>query len=372
MPDSAPARQFARLCEKHKIELLSGNGPFSFSYDARATVRVIVGRLSRASDDVLVFCVELPQYCDGETWPALVQLLAEGYQQAAEFWGMRGHFRMNARVDHELEMAHQIQDGLLPRVPTDCELQLSIGYEPSRWVGGDYVDVVPMPDGRVLLAIADVCGKGLQASLVASALHTLVHVLVEASASVSELIERANAHLCQYLPEHSFVTMACIAVDPRTRVLECINAGHLPPLLVSRNGRAHVLQVGKNVALGMMPFEPQGEIYPLEEGDVLCLYTDGVTEAGGSDAYGAERLMRELERLVASTPGRELDAINRRLVSTISVHREAAMASDDTAFLLASLNPTVSDSDEPDDCGVIVPQAVITLPPGTKRASSEA
>lgn len=300
---------------------------------------LILGSVIDATEDGYdVMFVELPSFCSISEWSPLLSLFAESYRQANIVWEMRHHARLTAMVDRELEMARQIQESLVPRVAHIEGLDLSIGFEPCQWVGGDYVDAVRMADGRVLLIMADVCGKGLQASLIASSLHTFVHALSDASHGLPELVERMNKYLCHYLPEHSFVTAVCIAYHPRSGQLECVNAGHPPPILVSSAGAVRFLQSGDNVALGMMAgMRPVAARYDMAFGDVLLLYTDGVTEAEDSSRapLGSSRVASEFGSIVADLPDAPADTMQRRLAQTITMHRGSSMAADDTTLLIA-------------------------------------
>ena len=120
-----------------------------------------------------ILYVEVPAAFGTIEWLTFVTLVAGAFRQAALLWDARQHVRAHAAMEHELQMAQQIQQALIPRAPRAHGLDVAIGFHPCKAVGGDYVDVVPMPDGRLLLAVADVCGKGLHAALVASSLHTM-------------------------------------------------------------------------------------------------------------------------------------------------------------------------------------------------------
>jgi hypothetical protein len=109
------------------------------------------------------------------------------------------------------------------------------------------VDAVPMPDGRVLLAIAGVCGKGMQAALVASSLHTLVRATVDGGSPPADLMERLNRHLCRYLPDHVFVTMPCVAVEAQSGEMEVVSAGHPSAVVADPYGRVSSIDIGHNV-----------------------------------------------------------------------------------------------------------------------------
>src|SRR5512145_135203 len=199
--------------------------------------------------------VVLPAQYGTAEWLMLFTLLAEAYQQSELVWDMRHQVRQNAFVERELEMACQIQTGLVPKQFAAPGLAVAFGFEPCRWVGGDYVDALLLPDGKVLLAIADVCGNGLQAALVASSVHTLVHASRDICSSLPILMRRLNEYLLGYLPEHSFVTMLCILVDVANGRMELASAGH-PGAIVVRGGRENeVLSQADNVALGVIPAE---------------------------------------------------------------------------------------------------------------------
>jgi serine phosphatase RsbU (regulator of sigma subunit) len=196
-----------------------------------------------------------------------------------------------------------------------------------------------MPDGRVLLAVADVCGKGLQAALIASSLHSLVRALVETVDSVSALVERTNAHLAPYLPEHSFVTALFVAVDVHEGRLEYVNTGHLPPIVVNSLGQARLLQAGTNPALGMLSELPSSEVEAVDDDEVLCLYTDGVSDAGdpADHALGVNRLASALSAIVSSAPSARLESFSTRLLANVKARQGVLGATDDSTFLLAKL-----------------------------------
>ncbi|MFZ5892894.1 MAG: SpoIIE family protein phosphatase [Myxococcota bacterium] len=338
------------LCRERRESFLNDAGPHILGRQHGLAGNLVACVLDLSPGGVDLFFVELSTECDPDEWTPLLALLAESYANANEFWQTRGQFSVNAAVQRELEMAQQLQDSLIPRLPAVAGLDLSIGYHPSRWVGGDYADAVRMPDGRLLIAIADVCGKGLQAALVASSLHTLVHVLVEVCHNLAELVMHMDAYLCRYLPGESFVTMVCVALDVRTGEIECLNLGHLPPLLVGAGGSVRPLQAAQNLALGMMPFTPQSERYYMERDEVLLLYTDGLTELENGRRPGEEPAPPDTGllagalggcvQIIHSMQGADLNAIRDRMSQSIRIQLDLTMASDDAAFVLARLKGT--------------------------------
>jgi hypothetical protein len=199
--------------------------------------------------DVL-YC-NFPPHFGSSEWLALLSLAAEAYQQADAAWSARREAQQHAVVERELETARRIQQALLPREVAVPGLELHAGFSPCRWVGGDYVDAFPLGDGRILCIVADVCGKGLQAALVTSSIHTLLHAIAADGLSLTTMLERLDTHLGAYLPEDSFVTLVAVAFDPASGALECVNAGHLAPIVVDARGRVRRLQAAENPALGL-------------------------------------------------------------------------------------------------------------------------
>jgi len=284
---------------------------------------------------------EFPPNYGTTEWLTLLTLVVEAYQQVELVWDMRNQVRQNALVEGELEMACQIQTGLVPRNFSAPGLELAFGFEPCRWVGGDYVDALMLPDGRVLLGIADVCGKGLQAALVASSVHTLVHASREVGNDLPQLMHRLNEYLLGYLPDHSFVTMLCILVDCLTGATELVSAGH-PGAIVARNGSyVEILNDSDNVGLGMIPSDFVAWANQLDAGDVLLMYTDGLTEMVNlqNEPFGVERLAEEFQRIVAINPTASVDSMRHRLSDLCNAYRGLRTANDDRTFLLATRRP---------------------------------
>lgn len=276
-------------------------------------------------------------------WCAVVALVAEAFQQAELVWQMRAHVRQATSVDRELEMARQIQQSLVPQqIHFDSlhrHLQVVVGFEPCHWVGGDYADAVPMPDGRILLAIADVCGKGMQAALVASSVHTFVRATVDVGLSLTEMLSRINRYMCRYLPDHVFITMLCIAADLATGDLEVVSAGHPPALILEANGRVSTLDIGRNVGLGVTDAQMVSGIHRLAPDQLLFLYTDGLTEAVNKhgEPLGTENLAQMLSEVVSFHGWRGPEAMREALLNSLRGYRGSLLAHDDTTFLMARL-----------------------------------
>lgn len=284
----------------------------------------------------ILYAVFPPQYGTGE-WLALASLGSKQHQQAEAAWAARRQAELHAVMERDLARARQIQMRLVPDDPQVTGLDMAIGFAPCRGVGGDYVDVVPCGDGKVFLAVADVCGKGLPAALVASSIHTMVHASLLAGLDLRTLVGNLNHYLCRMLSEESFVTMVAVMLDPKTGDIEYVNAGHPLPLILSPGSERRSLAGGNNLPLRIECDEPRCATDRLAPGELLALYTDGLTEIGqGAGMLGAAGLAEELASLYPSPAIAARDvaaALNRRL----NTLQGSVDPQDDRTFLLARI-----------------------------------
>lgn len=197
------------------------------------------------------------------------------------------------RLEKEMHLARDIQEGLLPRsLPQFENIQIAAHNIPSRHVGGDYYDVVVLDDKRILFAIADVTGKGVPASLLMANLQACLQMCIPLKVSLEEGTAYINRVICDNTSYDKFITFAQGIYDAESGVFDYVNAGHNPPTLVRADGTIELLEKG-GLLLGVMkgmPYE-RGQVQ-VATGDVLALFTDGVTEAMSPDEeeYGEERL----------------------------------------------------------------------------------
>lgn len=197
------------------------------------------------------------------------------------------------RRTRDLIQAAEIQRGILPRgAPTIPGVELAGHNAPSRTVGGDYYDFMPYPDGRVAVVLADVAGKGMSAAMLMSNLQARVQILAEEVTDLAGLMHRLDQSIAAHSPDNRFITMFFCLIDPAAGQMHYCNAGHNPSLLVRSNGEVERLGAMGTV-LGIMPeigyTEESRELRP---GDILAIYSDGVTEAEHPDhgEYGEDRL----------------------------------------------------------------------------------
>lgn len=225
------------------------------------------------------------------------------------------------RIERELELAAAIQREILPRaLPAVAGVELAAANLPTRQVGGDYYDVLPLSGGRMAFLVADVSGKGIPAALLVSTVHAAVHLQIEEAKSVADLVGRIDRHLRRYAATRKFLTLFFGVLEPASGNFRYVSAGHNPALLVRSSGAIERVE-STGVPVGMFPNASwREESLRLEPGDLLALYTDGVTEAvdGADEEFGLARLSAALEEGRA-LPVQELcDALMARVADFAS------------------------------------------------------
>lgn len=198
------------------------------------------------------------------------------------------------KLEEEMAMARQIQSRLLPRrLPSAAGLEIDAVNISSKQVSGDYYDVIEREDGRLAIVIADVSGKGVPASILASNLQAALRAQCDMCDSPGLLLERINRQVHASTDPQHFATLFLAMYDPLTRQLVYSSGGHNPPLLVRADGSHELLSEG-GLPLGAFDFGTYDEGRLLmEPGDLLFMYTDGLTETKGPDGdedFGELRL----------------------------------------------------------------------------------
>ncbi len=205
--------------------------------------------------------------------------------------------RRDARLARELEDARAIQSALLPsRMPDVRGADVAARWMPASGIGGDCYDLIRFSDTRLALSIADVAGKGMPAALLMSSLQASVRAFATESAVPDEVAARVNRLLCQNIAAGKFVTFCYTVVDTAARTVTFANAGHNPPILMRRNGEVERLEP-TGLVLGVAPdWTYETGHRPLEPGDRLICYTDGITEANApsGEEFGEARLIEVL------------------------------------------------------------------------------
>ena len=202
------------------------------------------------------------------------------------------------RLERELQVARSVQTSLLPSTTPQIEgWEFAAWWEPARQVAGDFYDFIPAGDGQLGLVIADVSDKGMPAALFMALSRSTVRASVTAAATPTDGINRANRLLCADATDGMFVTLFYAQLDPVTGGLLYVNAGHNPPLHYNAKTDETDLLTRTGMPLGVDDLSDYGQrSVQLASGDLILLYTDGVTDA--RDARGEEFGLKRLRELV--------------------------------------------------------------------------
>jgi serine phosphatase RsbU (regulator of sigma subunit) len=237
------------------------------------------------------------------------------------------------RLEQELQLASEIQQRFqptqAPHVP-GYELQ-GISF-PCYEIGGDYYDFIQRQDGRLVVTLGDVSGKGTAAALLMSSLHAAVHGQVSSHNSIADTISAVNRYLAENIPSNRFVTLFYAELDPQSGSVSFINAGHNPPLII------HAAGTVENLAAGGLPLGIKADAEyregrtQLQHNDVLVIYSDGVSEAVSpqGEEFGTQRLYDVVSRnMDASAAG-----IRDRIEAALTKWAQGTPAGDDITLVI--------------------------------------
>lgn len=229
---------------------------------------------------------------------------------------LRASRRELARKEAELSFAREVQRALFPRqFPVDSGLEFAAICVPAAGISGDYYDVLEPSDGRLVFAVADVSGKGLSAAILMSNVHAGLRILVEGGHPPAELCSQLNRHLCRFTESQRFATLFYGEWDRASHRLTYVNAGHTTPILAGCSHGCQRLDSG-GIPIGLFPDShfSAGNV-TLSPGDLVVLYSDGITEAGigGVEPFGESRL----ESLIATHRHRPLADIQQTVLDAV-------------------------------------------------------
>lgn len=235
-------------------------------------------------------------------------------------------------VESEMRTAAEIQRRLIPTATLDDEgFEFASCWRPARNVGGDYFDVLYRSDGRRLVVVADVSGKGYPAALTMSNMQAMVRTLAERSATVGEIACELNRRLTESSVFGRFVTMVCAEFDPAAATVRYVNCGHLPALLMRPGGPPERLETG-GPPLGAVDdavfLEGSARFEP---GDSLVLFTDGLSEA--KDPVGGLLGLEAIEAACARSAGSGPGAVRDELLSTADAFMKGKAPHDDLTLI---------------------------------------
>ncbi len=237
-------------------------------------------------------------------------------------------------LQRDLDIARQIQLSMLPTAfPDRAGLDLHALAVPAKEVGGDFYDVVEKDDGRLGFVIGDVSGKGLGAALFMATTRAVMHATAAQPLPVEACVRQTNRLMDAEAGDTAmFVTAIYGEVDGRTGEVAYCNAGHNPPLLLRADGSTEFLAAPQGLSLCLVEdFQYRAARFVLAPGDVLLLYTDGITEAfnAAREEYSDERLAR----LIASAPDRSPRGLLQHVLADVRGFADGAPQSDDITML---------------------------------------
>ncbi|MBI5566635.1 MAG: SpoIIE family protein phosphatase, partial [Chloroflexi bacterium] len=237
-------------------------------------------------------------------------------------------------LEKELDVAREIQKSFLPECcPVVPGYQLSAYWKSARRVGGDFYDFMPLANGNLGIVVADVADKGVPAALFMALSRTLVRATAMGGRTPADALRRTNELILSDARSDLFVTAFYGVLDPRRATFTYANAGHNPPIwLRARSGRAYYLNL-PGIALGVIPeVNLREETIALGAGDVLALYTDGVTEAlnDQDEEFGVPRL----EQVIRENLARSADDIVAAIQQAVDAFTGDVLPFDDVTLVI--------------------------------------
>jgi sigma-B regulation protein RsbU (phosphoserine phosphatase) len=240
--------------------------------------------------------------------------------------------RVKARLDHDIEIASKIQQGLLPKeLPNLPDVAVSGSTLACYSVGGDCFDVIELDGGRHGFFVGDISGKGIPAALLATLLQGIFFTTASMDIPLTSVFSRVNRYLAERAGGDRYATVFYGVLD-KSGAFEYVNAGHVPPLIKRKSGAIERLDLA-SFPVGMFPdAEYESAAVKLEKGDFLVIYTDGVSEAVNvkTEMFEEERLQHLLE----SFQGQTVEQLAETIREGVKTFTQGAPQSDDITILV--------------------------------------
>jgi serine phosphatase RsbU (regulator of sigma subunit) len=240
------------------------------------------------------------------------------------------------RIRHELELGRQIQHDMLPQAPLLLGLTEIKGVSvPAREVGGDFFNYFQLRDGRIALLVGDVSGKGVGAALLMANLQAALRTRLALGQDLASLAQELDVDIDRTTPGPVYATLFVGILDPASRRLRCVNAGHNPQYVLRTDGRLERMEsTGRPIGL-LSGGDYVEQAFDLATGDVLFFYTDGCVEAenAAGDMFGSERL----ERALAAAAGQGADEVMAHVEAEVSRFRAGVELQDDATMMVVKV-----------------------------------
>ena len=311
--------EFLETAPKSKVEMCCAD-----TSNAQAHLQVIEDALRKTGDRTLGICELCQEYVEPR-W------LEMDYTASICLDHMSETERRS--LEAELELSRMVQRALLPQiVPAIPGAELAAFSRPAEIVGGDYFDFFQYRGGGQGLVIADIPGHGVSAGMLMSSLQAAIRTLAPEKDSPAEILEHINRFYIHNIHFTTFVTVFLASYNPQTRSLNYANSGHNPPAIVRRSDSGVTWLKPTAPAIGLSEeYHPRMERVSLARGDVLFMYTDGVTEAvdPGGNQYGSVKLVEALIRSLDLRPEEMIRLVRTELEAFVGDYP----IQDDTTFI---------------------------------------
>ena len=239
---------------------------------------------------------------------------------------------------HDVELAAQVQRMFLPtHLPSIPGLEIAGIMQPASGVSGDYYDYIPIDEHTIQIVIADVAGKGVPAALLMSATAAALQLEARAERDILEVVNRVNSGIHSVSGGNRFVTLLLAEIDARNQSVRYVNCGHNPALLFQKKTHDVAPMNSSCFPIGMFDsFACAINPAHLSAGDILVLYTDGVTEA--ENLQGEEFGMERLSELIRRGHAMSADALMNHILETVTDFSRDVGFTDDATILVAKFN----------------------------------
>ena len=266
-----------------------------------------------------------------QTSITLLESLAFEATKSLESVRLMHEEREKQRLEQEINMARDVQVALLPTTFRQPDyFEVAAHSTPCRYVGGDFYDLLSLDDGRSVFSLGDVSGKGIAAALLASMAQGVMQAQFSGGLSLTEVITSLNRVIVQKSASNRFITLFCAVLDKEGN-FNFVNAGHNPPILARADGSLELLST-KALVLGAFDFaQYKAHQVKLEPGDVVVIFTDGVTEAvnAANEMFSDERL----EQLVKASVSLSAEQIKNRILEDVLAFTRGLPQGDDITLI---------------------------------------
>ncbi len=236
-------------------------------------------------------------------------------------------------LKNDLEIARDIQQAMLPSGLHTAPGVETVGLSrPANTVGGDFYDILPLDDGRLVVTVGDVAGKGSPAALLMALLLAMLRTLVDEKLEPAALVTRLNVQVCRHAPGTRFITLFYAVYQPLTGEMTYVNAGHTQPLVMRADGSCERLTDG-GIALGMFDHSAytMGRVV-IQRDDLVAIYSDGITEAENPSGVPFDEI--GLETALKASLAQPISSIGAAVVRAVEQHTADTRLADDLTVLL--------------------------------------